>query len=81
MKTWSNPGFSVTPNANIFEDHAIDYMQTLNGMGDNTEYFLSCTTNMVHAKEEIRTSSGTTTRSTSLNIGITIKHHTQRYTR
>ena len=37
MKTWRKPGLSVTQKEHIFEDHAIDSMQDLNGVGDMTE--------------------------------------------
>ena len=40
MKTWHKLGLNVTPKARIFEDHAIEYMQTLSGLGDKTEDFI-----------------------------------------
>ena len=40
MKTWHKLGLSVTPKAHIFEYHAIESMQALNGMGDKTEDFI-----------------------------------------
>ena len=40
MKTCHKLGLSVTIKAHIFEDHAIEPMQDLNGLGDNTEDFI-----------------------------------------
>ena len=40
MKTWQKIGLSVTPKAHIFEEHSIESMQTLNGLGDNTKDFI-----------------------------------------
>ena len=40
MKTWRKLGLSVTQKAHIFEDHAIESMQALNGLGDKTKYFI-----------------------------------------
>ena len=47
MKTWRNIGISVTPKAHTFEDHTIESMQALNGMGDKTEYFIEFPIKMV----------------------------------
>ena len=33
-------GLSVTPKPHIFEDHTIDSMQDINGLGDKTEDFI-----------------------------------------
>ena len=40
MKTWRKIGLSVTPKAHIFEDHAIESMQAINGLGVTTEDFI-----------------------------------------
>ena len=40
METCHNLWLSVTTKSNTFEDHAIDSMQSLNDMGDNTEDFI-----------------------------------------
>ena len=37
METWSNPGPSVTPEANIFKDREVEYIHAINGLGDNTK--------------------------------------------
>ena len=39
-KTWCNLGLSVTPKAHTFEDHEIEYMQALHGLGDKTKDFI-----------------------------------------
>ena len=40
MNTWRKLGLSVTPKSHIFEEHAIEPMQALYGMGDKTKYFI-----------------------------------------
>ena len=37
METWCKIRLSVTPKENIFEDHAIESMRYLNGLGDKTK--------------------------------------------
>ena len=78
MKTWSKIGLSVTPKAHIFEDHAIESMQAV---VIRPNILLSCTTNMVHVRTDTHKASGTKSRITSLNIRLSIKHHTQGYRR
>ena len=39
MKTQINIVISFTPKAHIFEDHVIESMQDLNGVGDKNKYF------------------------------------------
>ena len=40
METCRQIWLSVTPKSHISEDHAIDSMQAINGMGDNNEDFI-----------------------------------------
>ena len=40
METCHKLEIIVTPKAHIFEDHAVDSMQDLNGLGDKTKYFI-----------------------------------------
>ena len=40
MKTWREFGLGATPKEHIFEDRAIQSMQNLNGIDDNTKYFI-----------------------------------------
>ena len=40
MKTWRKLGLGVTPETHIFEDHAIESMQNLNGLGDKRTIFI-----------------------------------------
>ena len=40
MKTCRKIGLSVTPKEHIFEDHTIEYMQALNGLGDKIKDFI-----------------------------------------
>ena len=40
MKTWHKLGLSVTPKEHIFQDHAIEFIQNINGLGDKTKYFI-----------------------------------------
>ena len=54
MKTWRKIGLSFTPKAHIFEDHAIESMQDLNGLVDNTEDFIKLS-HHDGARQDIRT--------------------------
>ena len=54
MNTWRKLGLSVAPKAHIFEDHAIEFMQDFNGLGDKTKDFIELS-HKYGASQDIRT--------------------------